>query len=525
MQRAAGFLDEDVGHSLLKARAEVAACLPAQPAMRGNLRIARPKQRGLQPRKGQVTPRPVKQRARESEGARVARGSFGLDRRPTGLRQTEQLCRLVEGLARRVVDRAAKAGELRLPLDHKELTVPAGDQKHQVGKLEPVRQPRRQRMPGEMIDPDERQVACGGQPLGAHHPRHDAANQPGSGGCSDPVQRIETQPRFLHRLFHAEIEPFGMGARSDFGYDATKGRMQVRLTGDDRGQYFGTPIVQAHDGGGGIVAARFDAEEGEGRGHGSRLHGLPFAGNTGEEFAQSRQPMPHADASRPVLLLTRPRAASERFAQQFRARFGSDWPVIISPLLEIEPLDAEIPQTQALIFTSEHAIAPVVAAGPAAGRRAYCVGGRTAQVARAAGFEVVRGAGGAAELLGVITQHHRGETLLHARGSEIAQPVAEKLNSAGIETKEAIVYAQIPHVPSIELRDALAGTVPVIAAVFSPNSGRQLLPLLIEAHAPLRLATISEAAARTLAPVRAERQQIAASPDAEGMLAAMTHLL
>jgi len=235
--------------------------------------------------------------------------------------------------------------------------------------------------------------------------------------------------------------------------------------------------------------------------------------------------MPHADASRPILLLTRPRAASERFAQQFRAKFGSDWPVVISPLLEIEPLPAEIPQAEALIFTSEQAIAPLVAASPAEGRIAYCVGARTAQVARAAGFEVVQGAAGAAELFDVITAHHREGPLLHARGREIAFPLAERLNSAGIETKEAILYAQVAQLPSMEARGLLAGETPVIVAVFSPNSGRQLAPLLGEAHAPLRLAAISEAAARTVAQIDAERLQIAATADAEGMLAAMTHLL
>lgn len=235
--------------------------------------------------------------------------------------------------------------------------------------------------------------------------------------------------------------------------------------------------------------------------------------------------MTHADASRPILLLTRPRAASERFAQQFRARFGSDWPVVISPLLEIVPVPAEIPQADALIFTSEQAVAPLVAASPAAGRLAYCVGGRTAQVARAAGFEAVQGAGGAAELFDVITAQHRAGSLLHARGREVAFPLAEKLNLAGIETKEAIIYTQVARPPTAEVCAALAGNTPVITAVFSPNSGRQLAPLLAEARAPLRLAAISEAAGQSIAGVHVERLWIAATADADGMLAAMTHLL
>ena len=62
--------------------------------------------------------------------------------------------------------------------------------------------------------------------------------------------------------------------------------------------------------------------------------------------------------SRPPLLLTRPRAGSERFAAQFRARMGADWPVVIAPLLETAPTGADLPAANALILTSEQAVKP-----------------------------------------------------------------------------------------------------------------------------------------------------------------------
>lgn len=227
--------------------------------------------------------------------------------------------------------------------------------------------------------------------------------------------------------------------------------------------------------------------------------------------------------SRPPLLLTRPRAGSERFAAQFRARMGADWPVLIAPLLETEPTGADLPAADALVLTSEQAVGPV-AASALAGHPAFCVGERTAEVARKAGFSILGIAPDAVHLLELILAAPDPGQILHARGNEAAMPVAERLTAAGRRAAEVIVYAQVPRPPSAEMRALLATPGPVLVPIFSPNSGKLLAAAAREARAELRLVAISENAAQTCSGLAATKLQIAARPDAEALLDALVAL-
>lgn len=225
-------------------------------------------------------------------------------------------------------------------------------------------------------------------------------------------------------------------------------------------------------------------------------------------------------AFRPPLLLTRPRAGSERFAAQFRARMGADWPVVIAPLLETTPTGADLPAANALIFTSEQAVKPL-ADSALAGRPAFCVGSRTAAVVRQAGFPVLAVAPDAEHLFEVILSAPDPGPILHARGSESAFPLAERLCAAGRQVAEAIVYAQLPQPPAPEMLALFAQPGPVLVPIFSPNSGRLLAEAAQGARAELRLVAISEKAARACSALPATKLQIAARPDAEALLDAL----
>ena len=65
--------------------------------------------------------------------------------------------------------------------------MPARDQQHQVGKRDPVGQSRRQRVARQMVHPDQWQPGRRAEPFGAHHARHHATNQAGSGGNGNCV--------------------------------------------------------------------------------------------------------------------------------------------------------------------------------------------------------------------------------------------------------------------------------------------------------------------------------------------------
>lgn len=229
--------------------------------------------------------------------------------------------------------------------------------------------------------------------------------------------------------------------------------------------------------------------------------------------------------TRPTLLLTRPAAQSRRFAAAFRARFGEDWPMLIAPLQQIVALCPNVPEARELIFTSENAVAPLVALAPAAGRRAWCVGPRTAAAAAQAGFQVVVGAGDGVALAKQIIAARPAGPLLLARGAAQAHDLAKLLNSAGIETLSACVYAQEALPPSAASEALLAGSIPLLVPLFSPRSARLFAEAAAGAPAPLWLAAISEATAQACAEIGAARMQLAAAPDAESMLKALARLI
>lgn len=212
-------------------------------------------------------------------------------------------------------------------------------------------------------------------------------------------------------------------------------------------------------------------------------------------------------APRPILLLTRPGDDSERTA----ARIGAD--VIVAPILQIVPVDhdgAALARAPGLVFTSAHAVA---SAGPGRGRHAICVGERTGQVARDAGFAVIQGAGTADSLVPLIAASP--VPLVHPHGRHLAQ----RLAVPGI-----VVYDQRPQPLTARARAALMGARPVVVPVYSPRSARLLAGMAAGARAPLWLVAISDAAAAAwTAP--AARRAVADQPSGRAMDAAIRAML
>lgn len=233
-----------------------------------------------------------------------------------------------------------------------------------------------------------------------------------------------------------------------------------------------------------------------------------------------------SQSERPILLVTRPAVAAEGFVRAFRDRFGADWPAVISPLTEIELLDTPIPEFQTAIFTSQHAVAAFHRMAPGRGRQAYCVGQRTAQAAREAGFDAIAGPGDAEALSELIARQQLGGKLLFLRGEQIAYDLEERLNSAGIETESTILYRQLPRPLSAEAKALLRASRPVLAPIFSPNAADRFLDALPQApHPPLFVAAMSEAVASRLKSASLCHLEVARHPDAQGMLDALAVLL
>lgn len=227
---------------------------------------------------------------------------------------------------------------------------------------------------------------------------------------------------------------------------------------------------------------------------------------------------------RPSLIVTRPERAARRFAAEVEARLPGRYRVLVAPLLDIVPVaatpDAE---ADALVLTSENAAERAAALLPGADLPAFCVGTRTAEAARAAGFRAESADGAAADLLALIRARlGPGSRVLYLRGRHVASPLGEALRAAGYGVAEAVVYDQRARPLSAAARRALAG--PGVVALFSPRSARLLAA---EAPAPgsgMQALCLSAAVANALGSWPGAAPLVAARPDAAAMADALAAL-
>lgn len=222
----------------------------------------------------------------------------------------------------------------------------------------------------------------------------------------------------------------------------------------------------------------------------------------------------------PILLMTRPEAASRRFVAMLAGRFTP----IYAPLIGISFSGAlpDMAGFQGLVFTSAHGVAAYVAAnGPRL--PAFTVGRATAVAARDAGFSAQSANGNADDLVEWLGNRLVQGPLLHVRGTFAQGDVAARLTAQGITTSEAVLYDQ-PQIPlTSSARNALNGETPVVAPVFSPRTAALLAENSIKA--PLLVAAMSEAVAKPLAALHKTELKVAARPESSAMVRLVTELL
>ena len=172
----------------------------------------------------------------------------------------------------------------------------------------------------------------------------------------------------------------------------------------------------------------------------------------------------------PAILLTRPARQSKRFAGELREKLSSHPCILVSPLLQIIPqaFDA-VPDNLDVIFTSENAVAGFVASSVVGARRAFCVGDRTAEAAREAGFDALSAGGTAMDLIDLIAQEGGGD-LIYAHGTHVSRDLSADLAAIGIPVHSRLVYAQADLTLSQEARSRISGAGRVIFPLFSTRS-------------------------------------------------------
>lgn len=226
----------------------------------------------------------------------------------------------------------------------------------------------------------------------------------------------------------------------------------------------------------------------------------------------------------PTLIITRPAHIAQKTANAFRTAIDRPFDVILSPLIAIESCDPPPfdPDPDHVIFTSANAVAQVDRIGLTRRAMAWCVGARTAQAARHAGFTAYSVDGTGEDLLKHLADQNLRGRILHVHGRNLHVDFAQAL---GPDCAGICVYDQISRPPSDAALAALAGAGPVIVPLYSPNTARIFLQTGA-ITAPVTLIAISR---QTAEQIRRDGPQyrctIAETPDQTGMITATRETL
>lgn len=226
------------------------------------------------------------------------------------------------------------------------------------------------------------------------------------------------------------------------------------------------------------------------------------------------------------LLMTRPRAASERFVAQLPTRTKSRVQVIYSPIMEIRPLPVEVETegVQGLIFTSANAVNAAALKGVDRNLPAFCVGPTTTSTAKGCGWQAEMVGATAEELVGHLLKRRPKSPLLHLRGENTRGNVAGRLTESGLTVGELPVYQQLLLPLTSEATRVADLDSPVIAPLFSPRTARHFADIWT-GSAPLWLAAISQATADPLYSLDYARLKIAKKPTPKKMRKAVKKLV
>lgn len=194
-------------------------------------------------------------------------------------------------------------------------------------------------------------------------------------------------------------------------------------------------------------------------------------------------------------------------AERFAARLPAHWSPVIAPLTRIEPLPpaGDLPPAQAVMFTSQNGVESWVAGGLPLSYPAFCVGTRTAQAARKAGFAAHDAAGDLTALVRLI-----GETLdpedgaiLHARGRHVAGDPQGELAASGFDLVALPVYDAVEQGLSDDVASGLRAERYGGIAIFSPRAATILAREALDQGWPLEKVQVFSISAKAAAPLSA----------------------
>ena len=211
------------------------------------------------------------------------------------------------------------------------------------------------------------------------------------------------------------------------------------------------------------------------------------------------------------LLLTRPAGGNARLWAGIDPQIQPYLIAVETPLVAIDPVQATLPTEGNVIFTSSHAVA-LAPAGQ--GRRAYCVGHRTTQVASQAGWAATCAGETADNLVATLIEQGTQGPLLHIGGVHTRGDVAQRLTQAGIITDHIAVYIQRNLPLTDRAIEHLRQDTPVIIPLFSPRAAAHFQASLYQPpQPPCHIVALSQAVADEIQGSPNVTLHISASPN------------
>ena len=227
----------------------------------------------------------------------------------------------------------------------------------------------------------------------------------------------------------------------------------------------------------------------------------------------------------PILVLTRPEPEASRFAEALFAAWGQSCEVLRAPAFRIVPVEVseDLSGTDHVVLTSANGVRQLDRLDIPKAATAWCVGNRTAEEARAVGFEARSAGGDAADLVALIAEAAPRGRMVHVSGRHTRGDVAGRLRALGLDCRAVVAYEQVEEPPTAALLGAMQGNRPLVAPVFSPRSTLSLM--VANRTAPLHVIAMSGAVAQAVEGLDADTVRVARQPDGPAMTDATLEVL
>jgi len=174
------------------------------------------------------------------------------------------------------------------------------------------------------------------------------------------------------------------------------------------------------------------------------------------------------------ILLTRPAAQAQAYADELGKACGDNFIIVQSPLLEIEILKVplNLSGVHHLLFTSVNGVNAFAENSDQRDIPTICVGSRTAKAATAIGLKAAQAQGTANDMIALAQELAQGlpGEFLYLRGRIAAQGVSSALNTAGYTTRETVIYSQNSQNLNQSAIKVLTNQTRILVPLFSPRT-------------------------------------------------------